>query len=130
MLISWYDAKLNFGESTAFGAAGTVTGANVLHIDKADPGRMAVNFKMTVAAAKSSESGTVTFKIQGSNNNTNWDDVALSPAIATASLTKGANFKVGIPDGFNYKYMRVAAVTTGTHTAGKFDATIDVYQGV
>lgn len=127
MLISWYDAKLNFGESTAFGNAGTVASANVLHINKADPGRMAVNFKMTVAAAGGTNA---TFAVQGSADNSTWVTVAQSAAIADASLTKNANFKVGIPDGFNYKYMRAVAVTTGTHTAGKFDATIDVYQGV
>lgn len=127
MLISRFDAKLNFGESQAFGNAGTVASANVLQMDKADPGRMAVNFKMTVAAAGGTNA---TFVIQGSADNSNWVTVAQSGAIATASLTKDANFSVGIPQGFNYKYMRVAAVTTGTHTAGKFDATLDVYQGV
>ena len=127
MLISRFDAKLHFGESSAFGAAGTVASANVLQMDKADPGRMAVNFKMTVAAAGGTNA---TFVIQGSADNSNWATVAQSAAIATASLTKDANFTVGIPQGFNYKYMRVAAVTTGTHTAGKFDATLDVYQGV
>ena len=127
MLISRFDAKLHFGESSAFGAAGTVASANVLQMDKADPGRMAVNFKMTVAAAGGTNA---TFVIQGSADNSNWATVAQSAAIATASLTKDANFTVGIPQGFNYKYMRVAAVTTGTHTAGKFNSTIDVYQGV
>lgn len=127
MLISRFDAKLNFGESGAFGAAGTVASANVIQMDKADPGRMAVNFKMTVAAAGGTNA---TFVIQGSSDNSNWVTVAQSGAIAEASLVKDANFSVGIPQGFNYKYMRAAAVTTGTHTAGKFDATIDVYQGV
>ena len=127
MLISRFDAKLNFGESQAFGNAGTVASANVLQMDKADPGRMAVNFKMTATAAGGTNA---TFVIQGSADNSNWVTVAQSGAIATASLTKDANFSVGIPQGFNYKYMRVAAVTTGTHTAGKFDATLDVYQGV
>lgn len=127
MLISRFDAGLNFGESQAFGNAGTVASANVLQIDKADPGRMAVNFKMTVTAAGGTNA---TFVIQGSADNSNWVTVAQSGAIATASLTKDANFSVGIPQGFNYKYMRVAAVTTGTYTAGKFDATLDVYQGV
>ena len=127
MLISRFDAKLHFGESSAFGAAGTVASANVLQMDKADPGRMAVNFKMTVAAAGGTNA---TFVIQGSADNSTWVTVAQSAAIATASLTKDANFTVGIPQGFNYKYMRVAAITTGTHTAGKFDAVLDTYQGV
>ena len=50
MLISFFDAKLNFGESQAFGNAGTVASANVLQMDKADPGRMAVDFHVTAAA--------------------------------------------------------------------------------
>jgi hypothetical protein len=127
MLISRFDAKLNFGESQAFGSAGTVASANVLQMDKADPGRMAVDFHVTVAAAGGTNA---TFVIQGSADNSNWVTVAQSGAIATASLTKDARFSVGVPQGFNYKYMRVAAVTTGTHTAGKFNATLDVYQGV
>ena len=127
MLISFFDAKLNFGESGAFGAAGTVTSANVLQMDKADPGRMAVDFHVTVAAAGGTNA---TFIIQGSNDNSTYVTVAQSGAIATASLVKDAHFSVGVPQGFDYKYMRVAAVTTGTHTAGKFNATLDVYQGV
>lgn len=127
MLISRFDAKLNFGESGAFGAAGTVTSANVLQMDKADPGRMAVDFHVTVAAAGGTNA---TFVVQGSSDNSTWVTVAQSGAIATASLTKDAHFSVGVPQGFNYKYMRTAAVTTGTHTAGKFNSTLDVYQGV
>jgi hypothetical protein len=127
MLISRFDAKLNLGESGAFGAAGTVTSANVLQMDKADPGRMDVDFHVTVAAAGGTNA---TFVVQGSADNSTWVTVAQSAAIATASLTKDAHFSVGIPQGFNYKYLRTAAVTTGTHTAGKFDSTIDVYQGV
>lgn len=127
MLISFFDAKLNFGESQAFGSAGTVASANVLQMDKADPGRMAVDFHVTAAAAGGTNA---TFVIQGSNDNSNWATVAQSAVIAEASLTKDAHFSVGIPQGFNYKYMRTAAVTTGTHTAGKFNSTIDVYQGV
>lgn len=127
MLISRLDAKLNFGESSAFGAAGTVASANVLQIDKADPGRMFVDFKVTVTAAGGTNA---TFVIQGSNDNSTYVTVASSPAILTASLVKDAHFQVGVPQGFNYKYMRVAAITTGTHTAGKFDATLDTYQGV
>ena len=125
-LISRFDEKLHFGESQAFGSAGTVTSANVLQMDKADPGRMAVNFKMTATATGGTNA---TFVIQGSADNSTYVTVAQSGVIATASLTKDANFTVGVPQGFNYKYMRVAAVTTGTHTAGKFDAVLDVYQG-
>ena len=131
MLISKYDAKLDFGESSAFGAAGTVASGNVIQLDKSQAGRMRVEIKMSVAATRSSSGATdgATFVVQGSADNSNWVTVEASPAILTANLTEGARFSVAIPPSFNYKYLRVAAVTTGTHTAGKFKAFLDVYQG-
>ncbi len=125
-LISRFDAGLHLGESGAFGAAGTVATANVLKLDKAQPGRMRFDIKMTVAAAGGTNA---TFVVQGSNDNSSWATVESSPAIATASLTQNAHFSVAVPPEFNYTYIRVAAITTGTHTAGKFDAVLDVYQG-
>ena len=126
-LISRFDAGLHLGESSAFGSAGTVATANVLKLDKAQAGRMRFNIKMTVAAAGGTNA---TFVVQGSNDNSSWTTVESSPAVATASLTKDAQFSVAVPPDFAYTYIRVAAVTTGTHTAGKFDAVLDVYQGV
>ena len=125
-LISRFDAGLHLGESGAFGAAGTVATANVLKLDKAQPGRMRFDIKMTVAAAGGTNA---TFVVQGSNDNSSWATVESSPAVATASLTQDAHFSVAVPPEFNYTYIRVAAITTGTHTAGKFDAVLDVYQG-
>jgi hypothetical protein len=125
-LISRFDAGLHLGESGAFGSAGTVATANVLKLDKAQPGRMRFDIYMTVAAAGGTNA---TFVVQGSNNNSDWTTVESSPAVATASLTKNAHFSVAVPPEFAYTYIRVAAVTTGTHTAGKFDAVLDVYQG-
>ena len=125
-LISRFDAGLHLGESGAFGAAGTVATANVLKLDKAQPGRMRFDIKMTVAAAGGTNA---TFVVQGSNDNSNWNTVESSPAIVTASLVRNAHFSVAVPPEFDYTYIRVAAVTTGTHTAGKFDAVLDVYQG-
>ena len=125
-LISRFDAGLHLGESSAFGAAGTVATANVLKLDKAQAGRMRFDIKMTVAAAGGTNA---TFVVQGSNDNSAWTTVESSPAIATASLTANAHFSVAVPPDFDYTYIRVAAVTTGTHTAGKFDAVLDVYQG-
>lgn len=125
-LISRFDAGLHLGESGAFGAAGTVPTANVLRLKKAQAGRMRFDIQMTVAAAGGTNA---TFVVQGSADNSNWVTVESSPAIATASLTANAHFGVAVPADFNYEYIRVAAVTTGTHTAGKFDAVLDVYQG-
>lgn len=130
-LISRFDAGLHLGESSAFGAAGTVATANVLKLDKAQAGRMRFDIKMTVAAARSSSGATdgAVFAVQGSNDNSSWTTVEETPNILTASLTANAHFSVAVPPDFAYTYIRVAAITTGTHTAGKFDATLDVYQG-
>ena len=125
-LISRFDAGLHLGESGAFGAAGTVATANVLKLDKAQPGRMRFDIKITVAAAGGTNA---TFVVQGSNDNSTWVTVESSPAVATASLVRNAHFSVAVPPEFDYTYIRVAAITTGTHTAGKFDAVLDVYQG-
>ena len=125
-LISRFDAGLHLGESGAFGAAGTFATANVLKLDKAQPGRMRFDIKMTVAAAGGTNA---TFVVQGSNDNSSWVTVESSPAVATASLVRNAHFSVAVPPEFDYTYIRVAAITTGTHTAGKFDAVLDVYQG-
>lgn len=127
MLYSKYDAKLDFGESSAFGNAGTVASGNVIKVDKGQVGRMRVEIKMSVAAAGGTNA---TFVVQGRNLDTdNWTDVESTPAITTANLGLGKHFSVAIPPSFNFKQLRVAAVTTGTHTAGKFKAFLDVYQG-
>lgn len=130
-LISRFDAGLHLGESGAFGAAGTVATGNVLKLDKAQPGRMRFDIKMTVAATRSSSGATdgAAFAVQGSNDNSTWVTVEQTPNVLTASLTRGAHFSVAVPPEFDYTYIRVAAITTGTHTAGKFDAVLDVYQG-
>jgi uncharacterized protein YjdB len=126
MLISRMDAKLHFGESGAYGNAGTFASANVIQMDKAQPGRMRVEIKQTVAATAGT---SVVFAVQGSNDNSTYVTVEESPTVLTASLTAGAKFSVAVPPSFNYKYMRVAAIGTGNFTAGKFDAWLDVYQG-
>ena len=126
-IIARMDAKLHFGETSAFGNAGVYASANVIKFDKAQPGRMRVDIKQTVAAA----SGTsVVFSIQGNDDNgSTWYDVAVTKSILTASLTAGARFSLQVPPDWNYKYMRVVATGTGNFTAGKFDAWLDTYQG-
>ena len=126
MLISRMDAKLHFGESGAYGNAGTFPSANVIKMDKAQPGRMRVEIKQTVSATAGT---SVIFAVQGSNDNSTYVTVEESPAVLTANLTAGATFSVAVPPDFNYKYIRVAAIGTGKFTAGKFDAWLDVYQG-
>lgn len=126
MLISRMDAKLHFGESGAYGNAGTFASANVIKLDKAQAGRMRCEIKQTVAATAGT---SVVFAVQGSNDNSNWVTVEESPSVLTANLTAGATFSVAVPPSFNYTYIRVVAIGTGNFTAGKFDAWLDVYQG-
>ena len=127
MLLSKYDAKLDFGESSAFGSAGTVASGNSIKLGEGQVGRMRAEIKMSEAAVGGTNA---TFVVQGRNLDTDsWVTVESSPTILTANLTLGAHFSVAVPPSFNYKQIRVAAVTTGTHTAGKFKAFLDVYQG-
>jgi hypothetical protein len=125
MQISRFDAALYLGTAEPTSAA-TLALGNVLKLDKAQAGRMRVNFIVETALAGGTN---CTFLVQGSNDNSNWATVESSPAVATASLVKDANFDVGVPQNFNYKYLRAAVTTTGTYTAGKISAALDVYQG-
>lgn len=125
MQISRLDKKLSFGEASPTSAT-TLALADVIDLKKAQVGRMAVNFIVETALA----SGTnCTFIVQGSTDNSTWVTVASSATIATASLVKDANFSVGIPQEFDYRYIRAAVTSTGTYTAGKVSAALDVYQG-
>lgn len=127
MLYSKYDAKLDFGESSAFGSAGTVASGNSIKLDKAQAGRMRVEIEISAAAVGGTNA---TFSVDGRNADTDsWTSVATAPVITTANMTLGKRLSIGIPPDFNYKQIRVSAVTTGTHTAGKFKAWLDVYQG-
>lgn len=125
MLISRYDAKLSFGSATPT-SADTYPLGNVIDLGKGQAGRMAVNFIVETAFAGGTNA---TLVVQGSADNSTWATVESSPAIATASLVKDANFTVGVPQNFDKRYIRVAAITTGTYTAGKISAALDVYQG-
>ncbi|MBO6101010.1 MAG: hypothetical protein J6P07_06750 [Spirochaetaceae bacterium] len=125
MLISRYDAKLSFGSATPT-SADTYPLSNVIDLGKGQAGRKVVNFIVETTFAGGTNA---TLVVQGSADNSVWATVESSPAIATASLVKDANFTVAIPQDFDKKYLRVAAITTGTHTAGKISATLDVYEG-
>lgn len=125
MQISRLDKKLSFGEASPTSAA-TLALADVIDLKKAQVGRMAVNFIVETAAVGGTN---YTFVVQGSADNSTWVTVASSGAIATADLKKDANFAVGIPQEFDYRYIRAAVTSTGTYTAGKVSAALDVYQG-
>ena len=123
MQISRLDKKLSFGEASPTSAA-TLALADVIDLKKAQVGRMAVNFIVETALAGGTN---CTFIVQGSADNSTWVTVASSATIATANLVKDANFSVGIPQEF--RYIRAAVTSTGTYTAGKVSAALDVYQG-
>jgi len=66
---------------------------------------------------------SLTIKVQTSSDNSNWEDVVLSPAIVAASLKKGAEvFCVRVPKGLK-RYVRLYYDVTGSNaTAGKITA--------
>lgn len=124
MQIAKYDAALSFGE----GALASATALeNVLELGAADPARMAVNVIVKEAAVGGT---SVVFNVQGSNNNTDYATVAQSMAVTTANLKAGANIAVPVPQGWNYKFMKVTLTKSGSFTGGKVEAALDVYQGV
>ena len=125
MLISRFDAKLSFGSATPT-SADTYPMADVIDLKAGQAGRKVVNFIVDTTFAGGTNA---TLVVQGSTDNSTWVTVESSPAILTAKLVKDANFTVAVPQDFNYKYIRAAAVTTGTFTAGKISAALDVYEG-
>lgn len=126
MQLSRLDKKLSFGEASPTSAT-TLAFADIIDLKNAQVDRMAVNFIVETALVGGTN---CTLEVQGSaNGSSSWVTVAASGAIATASLTKDANFTVGIPQNFGYRYIRAAVTSTGTYTAGKLSAALDVYQG-
>ena len=124
MQISRMDALEDFGTLTL--SSGTEF-TNVLEKDSADIKRMRVVAEVTTAA----EGGTsVTLTLFGSDDNSTFVELESTPAIALASLTKGATFSIGVPDNASYKYYKVVATKSGTFTAGVMAAQLDTYMGV
>lgn len=98
---------------------------NVLNINKADVSRMTVKIQV---AETCTASGNVTFKLSGSDDNSVYSEIAVTPAIAGTKLTEGAVFSIAIPDSYEAKYLKLEA--TGSVSGGKITAAIDTYMGV
>lgn len=119
------DYMTSFGSATL--AAGDAAAENILNLNKADASRMQVKVQVTTAAAGGT---SVVFKVKGSNDNSSYEDVVVSPSIPVAKLTEGANFALAIPDGYNAKYLKFVATGTGAFSAGKVEAAVDAYMGL
>lgn len=124
MQLGRMDALENFGNAIL---ATATEFSNVIQKDKGDIRRMRVVAQVTTAAAGGT---SVTLTLKGSNDNTSYTELASTPAIVTAKLTKGATFDMGIPETANFKYYKVAITKSGTFTAGEMSAQIDTYMGV
>lgn len=76
-----------------------------------------------ITATSSATASTVTFALQDSADNTTFTDVIVSPAVAKASLTAGAEvFRVVLPRTLQ-RYVQVNyTVAVGNLTAGTFTA--------
>lgn len=110
------DANLVFSKDQAV----TTTAASTA-IDLQAPGD-AVGQELTLRTLVSEGFAGLTslqVKLQTSENNSTWEDVLMTPAIAAAKLTKGAEiFCVRVPHGLK-RYVRLNYVVSGTATAGK-----------
>ena len=112
------DKLLVFSEDQAV----TATAASTNAIDLGQGGD-AVGQEPTIRALVTVPFATLTsltVKLQTSSDNSNWDDVLLTPAIAAASLVKGKEiFCVRVPHGLK-RYVRLNYVVAGSNaTAGK-----------
>lgn len=124
MMKNFPDLALYFGEVTA-ATAGAFP--KTVFIGKSQPDRMHVRFFVTTACTGGT---SLTFKLQGKTGNGDYADLAVSPAIATNKLTKGAEIVVEIPEGKGCDTLKVTATASGTYTAGKIEAWIDTYLGL
>lgn len=135
-LIGRQDKLLTLGATNTLTSAGTYpcgysssyTDGTCLDMNKGDLENMGVHFHVDTAAAGLT---SVVLKVQVSSDKSNWTDVAVSPSILLAALTKNAEFNVVIPRGATQgRYVRAAVVVTGTGTAGVISACVDSFAGV
>lgn len=132
MIINKADAALDFG-SVTLGAAGTVAFANVLDLDKTKADGCSVDIICTELPVGGTN---VTMKLQGAADPTIaspvWNDILISPTVVTADIevsTSKRFMSLPVPRENGYRGLRVAVVSTGTYTAGKFSAALDTYKG-
>ncbi len=112
------DKELLFSKDQAVTASAASTNAVDLQV-----AGDAVGQELTIRALVTATFATLTsltLKLQTSANNSDWEDVLLTPAIAAARLVKGAEiFCVRVPKGLK-RYGRMYYPVTGSNaTAGK-----------
>lgn len=132
MIINKADASLDFG-SVTLGAAGTIAFENVIDLGKTRADGCSVDIICTELPAGGTN---VTMKLQGSEDpsvsSPVWADILISPTVVTADIkvsTSKRFMSLPVPRENGYRGLRVAVVSTGTYTAGKFSAALDTYKG-
>lgn len=121
-----------------FGATGAITTGSktyycggsdgvALDMNTANLEGFGVNFRIDTAFKGLTDA---TFKIEVSDNKTQWKEAASSPVIALADLSVDA-VNVVIPRGAPAgRYVRAGVYTTGTATAGEVTAIVDTFAGL
>ena len=110
------DTQLSFGKIT-LGAAGTNPFDGVIDFGQTDADGLCAAVSVT----------NVALKLQGSADNSTFSDILTMAPVALAEVKKGAAFSVPIPRGLSYRYLRLAAVTTGTVTGGVLEGNLDAW---
>lgn len=114
------DAELIFSEKQAV----TTTAASTKTIDL-QVGGDAIGQELTVKAvvgAAFTGGTSLQFKLQTSDDNSEWTDLIMTGTIAAADLKSGATpFDVRVPKGAK-RYLRMQYVASGTFTAGTVSA--------
>lgn len=138
-LMGRQDKLLTFGATAALSATGDAicgktaeyTDGVALDMGKGDLEGMSAHFTVDTAI-NGTGTVTATFFVAVSDDKSNWTKIAVSPAIAKADLTEGAEFSVGIPRGHKPgQYVRAGVTMDGTTvTAGVVSACIDTFAGV
>ena len=117
------DTQLSFGKIT-LGAAGTNPFDNVIDFGQTDADGLCAAVSVTTTAVGGTN---VALKLQGSADNSAFSDILTMAPVTLAELKKGAAFSVPIPRGFSFRYLRLAAVTTGTFTGGVLEGNLDAW---
>lgn len=125
-IIGPLDALLDFGEIT-LGSAGTNAFSNIIDLGSTN----ADSLECVVNVEADGVGGTnFQLAVQGSaNGSSSWTTIEAGEVAALAKIKQGAIFRVGIPRDNGYRYLRLAAVTTGTFTGGKLHGWLDTYTG-
>lgn len=120
-MINPADALLSFGaidyDDTAF--------PNVIDLNEGQTERMKVEVQVT----EDFTGGTsIAFVLKGSDDDSTYVTIG-TVTVALADLVTGNVATIPIPDGVNYRYLKIANTITGTFTGGAATAYLDTYLG-